>query len=318
MLERRRWGLRRLLWVGSGITDYLDALVREGWEEQVAEAGMWALGQINFWRVADLQELRPEAAAWAIFGGWPGLKATVWQSNCPIIDVKPWDELVKTSLSRNRRSTVRRTLRHAEAAGLRRELAGVQDAEKAARRAVALHQATWQDRDINPEHLTRRFEEHIATAAYRMTARSLGGVSGYHNNDGEMIVSDLLIFGQDFVGTYLQGASQEALRIYQVSSLYIWDGLNIALSRNSRRFDLLRGEEEYKLRWSSEVKPNHRLILGRNPLFWGPYAGYYSLRSKLRNYVHSERAPRWVKEVNGGRARYVAAILRRLNRDIHT
>jgi len=313
MLERGGV-LGRLLFVGSGVTDYLDVLVREGWEGHVARAGAGALKQIGSWRVADLQELRPEAAAWDILERWSGYKTSVWQSNCPIIDVKPWEELL-SSLSKNRRSTVRRTLRDAQSDGLSRELVGLDESEQSGRKLVALHRIAWQGRGIGPEHLTRRFEDHIATTARRMTARDLGGVSEFRRDDGEVVLSNLLLFGRDFVGAYLQGVSREALKRYQWSSLYIWDGLHIAQNKNSIRFDLLRGEEEYKLRWSSEVVANHRLVLGRDPLIWGIYASYHTLRYKLRDYAHSERAPRWVKgTINKCRALGFALQRRHLRR----
>jgi hypothetical protein len=115
MLERRG-GLGRLLFVGTGVTDYLDALVREGWEEQVAAAGV--LGSVGSWWVADLQGLRPNAAAWDLLEGWSGFKAIVWQENCPFIDARPWDELIM-SVSKKLRSTARRSVRQAESDGLR-------------------------------------------------------------------------------------------------------------------------------------------------------------------------------------------------------
>jgi hypothetical protein len=189
------------------------------------------------------------------------------------------------------------------------------ESEQSGRKLVALHRIAWQGRGIGPEHLTRRFEDHIATAARRMTARDLGAVSEFRRDDGEVVLSNLLLFGKDFVGAYLQGVSREALKRYQWSSLYIWDGLHIAQNKNSIRFDLLRGEEEYKLRWSSEVVANHRLVLGRDPLIWGIYVSYHTLRYKLRGYAHSERAPRWVKgTINKCRALGFALQWRHLRR----
>ncbi|MDP8974108.1 MAG: hypothetical protein M3N45_13325, partial [Actinomycetota bacterium] len=96
------------------------------------------------------------------------------------------------------------------------------------------------------------------------------------------------------------GASQEALQRYQWSSLYIWDAVEIALGRGSGHVDLLRGEEPYKLRWSSGTIPTHRLILGRHRGgCWVPYAGYHALRSKAKLYARSEGAPPWVKSAMG-------------------
>jgi CelD/BcsL family acetyltransferase involved in cellulose biosynthesis len=133
MLERRG-GLGRLLLVGSGKTDYLDVLVREGWEDRVADPGAQALGNIGSWQVADLQMLHPEAAAWSVFAGRRGPRAAVQQSNCYVIGVRPWDEVLM-SLSRKWRKTARRMLRRMEADGLRRGIAGEREAEKAGRTA---------------------------------------------------------------------------------------------------------------------------------------------------------------------------------------
>src|SRR5215212_4449445 len=66
MLERR-WGFGKLLFIGTGQTCYLDVIAREGWEEEVSEAGVRALKQLDSWHVADLHQLRPDAAAWVIF-----------------------------------------------------------------------------------------------------------------------------------------------------------------------------------------------------------------------------------------------------------
>jgi hypothetical protein len=129
-----------------------------------------------------------------------------------------------------------------------------------------------------------------------MTPRDSGAISEYRSGE-EVVVSVFWVFGRDFVGFYMLGASQEMLKRYQVSSLFIRDGLEIARERNVPYLDLLRGEEPYKLRWTSETVPNQRLILGRNPLLWGPYVGYRLLRLKARSFAEEESTPPWVKSV---------------------
>jgi CelD/BcsL family acetyltransferase involved in cellulose biosynthesis len=294
MLDRRL-GFSRLLFVGTGLTDVLDVLIKEGWEDQVSEVLAGTLGQIDSWQVADFQHLRPEAIAWGVIAGWTGPRVRVWQDGCLVIDAKPWDQVL-SALSKNHRKTVRRTLRQAEADGIRCELASAADIENAARRLVALHRELWQGRDIGPEHLSDRFESHIVAAARRMTARAFGGISEFWREE-RVIISDFVVFGGDFLGTYMVGASQEALRRYQWSSLYIWDALNIARSKDVSQLDLLRGEDPYKLRWDHTVVPLHRMILGRHLTTWMPYAGYHVLRSKARQHANSANAPEWAKKV---------------------
>ena len=302
MLERGL-GFRKLLFVGTGPTDYLDVLAREGWETRVLEALARTLRQMGSWQVVDLHQLRPDAAAWGICRHWDGPQLGVWQSNCPVIDAKPWDELLM-SLSKNLRSTVRRNVRRADEDGVRCELVGPADAERAARRLVALNLEQWEERGISPEALTRRFEAHLEAVARRMTARDSGAISEVRL-DGEAIASHFFVFGRDFVGEYMVGSGKESLRRYQVSSLFIRDGLQLARQRDVGCLDLLRGEEPYKLRWTSKTVPNHRVILGRNLLFWGPYVGYRLLRSRARQFVEQESTPPWIKTIlNPFRQRY--------------
>ena len=293
LMLKRRWGFGKLLFVGTGQTDYLDVIAREGWEEEVSEAGVSALEQMGSWQVADLNQLRPTSAAWGIFERWNRPKARVWQDNCPIIEVKPWEELLM-SFKRKMRYDVRRTLRRAEAGGVRRRVAEPSDAERAARKLVTLHREAWQGRDIGPEHLTQRFESYIVAAARRMMTRGLGGISEFWRH-GEVIISDFWVYGQDFVATHTVGASQKALQQYQWSSLYIWDAVLNALDRGCSTVDLLRGEEPYKLRWSSRIIPNRRVYLGRNTLVWAPYTAYHVLRSAFVRYEQSESVPKWIR-----------------------
>jgi CelD/BcsL family acetyltransferase involved in cellulose biosynthesis len=292
MLERR-WGFGRLLFVGTVQTDYQDVLVREGWEDEVADAAARALKQLQGWQVADLQQLRPEAAARGILQRWGGLSIKTWQESCPVIEVLPWGDLV-ASLSKNYRSTVRRALRRVEADKLNHWRVGVQDAKKAACTLVELHRELWRERDINPEHLTRRWGSFVEAAFSRMMVRGLAGISEFRR-DGEILISFSWVFGQDFVGFYHSGASHEALQRYQWSAILVWEGLNIAHDRDSGCLDLLRGEEPYKMRWASTVIPSDRVILGRKLLVWVPYAAFQDLRSRAKRYVRSDSTPQRIK-----------------------
>jgi CelD/BcsL family acetyltransferase involved in cellulose biosynthesis len=295
MLERRG-GFGRLLFIGTGSTDYLDVLAKKGWEAQVAEAGRRALRGMNSWHVADLQELHSEAAAWSLFHAWDGFRIGIWLSNRLLIDVKPWDELLMC-VHQKLRSNTRRTIRRAKKDGVRCELVGVDGVEQAARNLVALNREQWRGRwrETAPEHWSRRFEAYLEVAICRMTARELGGISEFRR-DGEVLISHFLVFSGDFVGKYMIGAGQKAFQRYQFSSLGIWDAMNIAYSRSCSYLDLGRGEESYKLRWSTSMISIHRIILGRSWISYSPYAGYQVLRSKAKRYLYSESAPKWVKD----------------------
>jgi CelD/BcsL family acetyltransferase involved in cellulose biosynthesis len=300
MLERR-WGFGKLLFIGTGLASGhdFDALVRRDWEAEACEAGPQALKQMDGWHVAELRQIDPTATIWNFLEGWNGPRIDLQQGRSWVIEVKPWDELL-ASLSRNHRKAARRRLRRAEEDGVRCMLAGMEDVGRAARRLVALHREMRRGRKIIPERLTARFESYTLAAARRMTECGLGGISEFWR-DGEVIVSSFLIFDNDLTVTHLAGANQEAMRRYQWSTLFIWDALNVARSRDCSYVSLLTGTEEYKQRWAKEV-PYHRVTLGRSPILWRfylpiqrCYSVYRSLRLRARGYLRSDTTPKWVK-----------------------
>jgi hypothetical protein len=293
------------------ITPYKDVLVREGWEKPVARAAARSLKEMGGWWVADLQELMPNAAAWEIFGHWDGPKSRAPITDYVLIRADSWEKLL-ASLSKNLRSTARRTLRRIEEDGVRREPAAAQDAGRAARTLVELHRQLWAGRRIGPEHLSPRFEAFMEAAARRMTARGIGRISEFRCG-ATVLVSQFLLFDKDFVGVYLLGASQEASRRYQFETLSNWDAIDVALGRSNAYVSFMDGDTREKLRWASEVVRSQRAILSRSRAFWVPYAGYYlareryyALLSQAQIYLHSEQAPRWLENAI---KRYYALVL---------
>jgi hypothetical protein len=287
------------------MTSYKDVLVREGWEGRVAEAATQALKELEGWWVADLQELMPQAATWDLFREWDGPKTSVPITDYLLIHVKPWEELL-ASLSKKLRKSARQTLRRLEDDGVRSEPAGLQDAERAARTLVALHRQLLRGRRIDPGNLASRFETFIAIAARRTTARGIGRISEFRRDDTVM-VSNFFVFDKDFVGWYMIGASREASRRYQYTTLAMWDAINVARGRDNAYVSLMDYASRDKSRWADELVTSRRAILGRGRAFWIPYAGYYTLRdryytllSEAQSYVHSEGAPRWVKKATHG------------------
>jgi len=163
---------------------------------------------MDSWHVADLQEVRSKAVAWDIFRGWAWPRVHIRQSSCPILDAKPWEELL-APLSRNGREKARKVLRRAKADGIRCESADQCVVEQAARSCLALHRESWRGRGITLKHLSRRFGSHMLAAAKRMSASGCGGVYEFRRGK-ELVASDFVLLGQEYVAGYLQGASEYA------------------------------------------------------------------------------------------------------------
>jgi hypothetical protein len=295
----------RLLLLGGDLTNPLmtpfkDLLVREGWEEEVAQTLARALKELGGWWVADLRELLPQAAAWNLFREWDGPRISISITDNSFTRARSWEELL-TSLSAKARKSARNTLRRLEKDGIRYVPASPDDAERAARKLVALHRELWQGRRIEPERLTQRYEAFVVATARRTTARGIARISEFWRDD-TVIVSQFLLFDKNFVDTYVIGASQQASRRYQFNTLGNWDAMNVARGR-SNPYVSFGDPAGDKLRWADEVVPSHRAILGHNSASWIPYAAYhalrdryYDLRSEAQLYAHSENAPRWLKK----------------------
>lgn len=283
LMVERRWGLRRLRFIGFKF-DPLDLLARKGWEDEISEAGIRALRQMmGSWHVVDLQALSPTAAAWGIFQRWNGARTCMPVACYLSIEVKPPEELL-ASLCRNHRHSVRRTLRRAKQDGVCSVQTGPEEVEQAARRLVTLHRKLRQGRRMARDHLTPMFESFIVGAACRVTDRELGRICELRR-EGEVLVSSLKLFGDKVTHAYLVGVSQAARERYQWSSLGIWDALEVARSRNSTYLCLSRGRAPHKQRWAPEEVTYCRVILGRGGVLWGLYSACVSLRERGVAYI---------------------------------
>lgn len=279
----RWWGFSRLSFIGERAQQ--DLLAREGWEDEVTEAGIGALRQLDSWHVIDLRDVNPTATTWGIFKRWndPRIHRLINSESYVFLEVKPWDELL-TSLSRNDRQAVRRTLRRAEEDGVCSVLAGSEEVEQAARRLVALHRKLRQGRDIARTHLTPQFESFIVAAARRMTNRGLGRISELRR-DREVIISSFMLFGDKVTDAYLVGVSQEARQRYQWSSVGIRDALNTAHSRNNTYVCLAQAGEPYKQSWPHKLVPYYQIIIGRDLVSLTLYLSFLSLRARAAKYT---------------------------------
>lgn len=292
-LTRRR-GLGVLEFLGTRRNDYQDVLARGGWEDRVVEAVLPALRTVPGWQVADLHQLRPGSVGWRALRHGRAPRLWVDHEGSPRVAVRPWEDVV-AALSRNQRSTVRRTVRRAEAEGIVAVAVPPQEAEQAGRRLVELHRELWRDRGMTAEHGTPRWAEFLASAVARTVAAGEGAVTEFRR-DGRVLMSVFWLTGPGFVGFYHAGVGREMLEQYQWNALLVRDGLVRAGAVGASHVDLLRGEQRYKLQWASDVLGSSRVLLGRGPVRWALYAGAVGGQVRLTRYVLSDRCPAPVRD----------------------
>ncbi|WP_162924578.1 GNAT family N-acetyltransferase [Rubrobacter indicoceani] len=299
MIKRSLGGVGVLSLIGDGVTDYLDVVVRSGWEREVFEAGARAVQRIPGWTVGDFRQLRPEASVFGALEKLDRRPERLREEGYPRIVAPDWEAAVRGA-GKNLRSMARRSVKRLAADGVERvcvppDTPPGQIAD-AARRFVALHREYWRDRNISPEHLTGRFANHIVLSAGRMVPEGGMEIREFRLK-GEVIASQVIMVGDGYAGQMLSGAGAEAAKRYQLSSLFIYDGFKVSERVGAAGFDLLRGEEAYKLRWNPEVVSGTRAVFGRNDMLRRGYLASVKAYAALREQAHAGDASPGVKRL---------------------
>jgi CelD/BcsL family acetyltransferase involved in cellulose biosynthesis len=261
----RRSGMRVLTALGGEQSDYTDVLVdREHAEQATARlAALLAAGR--GWQVLDLPQVPPGGAAGRLAGHWPGRATRIDGAACLHLPVRGIDELLATLPTRTR-GTLRRKLRIIDRVGVAGRDAPADRLGESVGELLRLHERQWAGRDGNPEHLTARFRGFLTDAAAGLGPSGALRVREYRL-DGELLAAELLLCGPRSVGGYLTGVAPELRSTVDTASLMLRANLAVVADTGAAELDLLRGREDYKLRWRPTAVVNHRLLLrrGRRP-----------------------------------------------------
>ena len=258
LVRRGPWSV--LVPLGGRITDYVDLLVQEPRGAALAALTEALLAEPD-WHAIDLRELRPESAAVASAEHWPGTVTTLEDSPSLELPARPLEELLARVPGRTA-NTLRRKLRRVDAAGVTVDRVPAEKVPDALPAMLALHREQWRGRGINPEHETARFAAHLGEAVARM-ARTGQAVAVEYRLEGELLAGQLHLLGHDFLGYYLAGVSPRLKERVDVASMLIRNDVELTVASGLSRYSMLRGREDFKLRWRPDEVRNRRLLLAR-------------------------------------------------------
>lgn len=283
----RRRGWPALVPLGAGISDYTDILLAEN-STAVRAAVTAALLAEPGWRLLELPELRPDAVAldWTV--EWPGRTTRLPAATSLELPGVPLDALLQRLPSRTA-SVIRRKLRRSDALGIATAQVPAERTAEAIAEMLRLHEEQWRGRGINAEHLTVRFREHLTRAVPQLVADGQAVVLE-HRLDGALVASQVGLLGQDLLGYYLAGISPGLKEQIDVASLLIRADVELTVAHGFSRYSLMRGEEDYKLRWRPERIEHTRLICARPGVLGA--AGYPTMLRVKRDVERCLRAAR--------------------------
>lgn len=272
-----------LRFVGTGgdtAPDYLDPLIRRGYEERVASVlARHLVRELGGWDVARISDLHADSEF------RPALLAALQEARVDCDEEisarisylslpQTWDDYLG-ALSRERRYTVRNTRRKFEVLpGARFFLwddAATMDA--AVDRLIELHHSRWEQKG----------EAHaFSSPAYVGFHRDVIHASREQNQlriyclevEGTVIAMYYFYRFRDTV-YYFQGGFEPRYERLRPGLCLMGYAIEHAIREGNREFDMLRGEYEYKRQWAKQTRATHQVVAYRR----NPRALAYRLRN---------------------------------------
>lgn len=247
------------MFLGSGITDYLDAIVAPGADAARLVEAMTA-ADCQMW---DLQQMRPSS---------PLLNAPLpdsWsdhaedQEACPVLCIENAGADLQNILSTHSRKKLRYFRRLADREGtVRYESATRESLDELLAALYELHGARWQRRGLPgvlaDKHI-RGFHRAVARRMFDANALRM-----YAMRINDRIVA--VFYGFAHHGTvfyYLSGYDPD-LENLSLGNVIVAHAIDEAVAAGAHTFDFLRGAEEYKYAWGAKDRMNRRRQLFRN------------------------------------------------------
>ena len=283
--------LRELAFMGVGVSDYLDIICGEGRRDAAAAAVFdFVHSNAHRWDFVDLHQIPPHGLASDVAGlaeDHHELDAeTLNHEVCPVVDLpESWDHYRK-SLGKSLRFNIgyyERSLRKQHDVQI-----GVADAsnlDSEMDSLFRLHTRRWRKRWLPGVLSGAKVQAFHRDSAARLLER--GWLRLYYLKLDGVTRASLYCFAfRDTMYYYLGGFDPEMAK-YGLGTILTGYAIKEAIEGGFREFDMLRGSEEYKLRWKPELRRNKRVFVRKK-----------GMRSVATRALHSaeERIERVFKE----------------------
>ena len=257
--------LRRLSFLGTGTSDYLDVLAAPGWEHAVGQSLYSYLESSGGWQIADFQQLRAGSFFREHCPVGPGRLAVYDAPGeaCPYLPLPAtWDALL-AGLGKKTRANVgyydRALVKVYEvASGAVTDEAEI-DSELT--RLFELHGRRWNQRWLPGVFAGRRVQAFHRDVARRLLKQNWLRLF-YLRLDG-VTQASLYCFSYADRICYYQGGFEPTLARLSLGTVLTARAMQTAITEEKQVFDFLRGDEPYKAKWTGLSQKNLRRLVTR-------------------------------------------------------
>jgi CelD/BcsL family acetyltransferase involved in cellulose biosynthesis len=250
--------LRRLAFLGTGRSDYLDMVANPSRRDEVIPRIVQALLDASSgWDYLDFQQVPPSGNALCLSQVDAVRVSAHPHSACPYLLLGGDDGLAhaSTRLRKNLRYSHRRL---SEMGEVRYRLATQSTLDVDLQAVFQLHRSRWRSRG-----LPGVFGSQAVQAFHREVAAGFleRGILRLHvlERDGG-VLSVALCYMMNGRAFYYGGGFDPAAATYSPGSLVVGEAIRCAAAEGCVEFDFLRGEEAYKRLWGCRTRHNQRLI----------------------------------------------------------
>ena len=286
--------LRRLSFLGTGASDYLDVIAAPGYETAVVEAFHQTLARSGGWQIADLQQLREGG----LLRAHPPTKNSPLAYRdasgepCPYLTLPDdWNALTRQFGKKTR--------------------ANIGYYDRALRKVYDVSVAAITQPDELNDEMTRLFDLHQRRWNQRWLPGVFGskGVQNFHRDAARSLFESNLLrlfclrldgqtqaalycFGMGDRVCYYQGGFEPTLAKWSLGTVLTAHALQAAIGEGRAVFDFLRGDEPYKAKWTHTQHVNVRRLITRRDR---PITG--SLAGRVQNWEEriERRAKAWAR-----------------------
>lgn len=281
--------LRRICFLGTGATDYLDILAETGAATAAAEAMLEHFSRHRQgWGFVDLQQLPPASRLSGERLADPLRGEARLQEVCPYLPLETaFPDCLPSRMRSNLRYYRRRLER--ELGEVRFETARQDTLTELLEALFRLHQTRWRRRGLPGCFGGRRVQAFHREAAAGFLARGWLRLHALRIR-GE-VCAVLYCFVRGMRGYYYGGGFQPSLAAYSPGTLLTGYAIEDAQHHGAAEFDFLRGGERYKYLWGARDRQNRRL-LAWHPAFPGSLAPTLVARETAVEHAVKQAAER--------------------------
>lgn len=278
--------IRRIKFIGSNNSDYLDFLVRAGCENIFYTSLVKYLEiMINPFTVLDLEHIPDDSDIFPYIIDSKLYYDYDIEDICPYIKLpSTWDDylsILEGKFRRNLRYEIKRFFK--EFKGSFMSVFDKNKINESMDKLIKLHQERWRKKHMPGAFYSNRIKNFHKDVAYDMLKRGI--VTLFELKDNTKIVADLLCYHVNRRRYYYISGYDLQYSKYSVGTVALGLAIDRSIEVGDEVFDFLRGDEKYKSDWTKLKKRNLRFVASYPSMVGKLYLYYIIAQNKLINKI---------------------------------